>query len=296
MASFVKTGEHYFKSLNVLKEKSDNFVRTIEIVRNHMASVLQRLTQNQSCFNILSVGSGTGEVDMEILKVMKEELQRTQGRDQIKIYNRAIEPSEYACDLYKSAVKRVNDQQIDFDVRCQTFQEYKERGPEKPEECNKFDVIHFMHSIYYVDIEEALSHCIENELHTNGSLLCMVEGPDLISWVLDKQRFPDWHAKPGDSVPDSFKTVEKLFKFLGEAGWRYEVFNQESPIDVTDVFDPESTEGNLLLDFLTHSKNFRHTADEQLVKETLALIKELSTIKDERHFGKLTEYLIFIYK
>ena len=162
MASFVKTGEHYFKSLNVLKEKSDNFVRTIEIVRNHMASVLQRLTQNQSCFNILSVGSGTGEVDMEILKVMKEELQRTQGRDQIKIYNRAIEPSEYACDLYKSAVKRVNDQQIDFDVRCQTFQEYKERGPEKPEECNKFDVIHFMHSIYYVDIEEALSHCIEN--------------------------------------------------------------------------------------------------------------------------------------
>ena len=27
MASFVKTGEHYFKSLNVLKEKSDNFVR-----------------------------------------------------------------------------------------------------------------------------------------------------------------------------------------------------------------------------------------------------------------------------
>ena len=153
-----------------------------------------------------------------------------------------------------------------------------------------------MHSLYYVDIEEALSHCIENELHTNGSLLCMVEGPDLISWVLDKQRFPNWYAKPGDSVPDSFKTVEKLFKFLGEAGWRYEVFNQESPIDVTDVFDPESTEGNLLLDFLTHSKNFRHTAGEQLVKETLALIKELSTIKDERHFGKLTEYLIFIYK
>ena len=112
MASFVKKGEHYFKSLNVLKEKSDNFVRTIEIVRNHMASVIQRLTQNQSCFNILSVGSGTGEMDMEILKVMKEELQRTQGRDQIKIYNRAIEPSEYACDLYKSAVKRVNDQQI----------------------------------------------------------------------------------------------------------------------------------------------------------------------------------------
>ena len=72
MASFVKTGEHYYKSLDVFKEKSDEFVRNIEIVRYHMASVIQRLPQNQSCFNILSVGSGTGEMDMEILKIMKE--------------------------------------------------------------------------------------------------------------------------------------------------------------------------------------------------------------------------------
>ena len=235
MASFVKTGEHYYKSLDVFKEKSDEFVRNIEIVRYHMASVIQRLPQNQSCFNILSVGSGTGEMDMEILKIMKEELQRTQGRDQIKIYNRAIEPNEYACDLYKSTVKRVNDPQIDFDVRCQTFQEYEGRGPEKLEERTKFDVIHFMHSIYHLDIEESLSHCIENELSANGSLFVMVCGPDLICWVLDKQRFPDWYGKPGDSVPESFKTVEKLFKIVGEAGWRYDVRNQEYEIDVTDV-------------------------------------------------------------
>ena len=68
MASFVKTGEHYYKSLDVFKEKSGEFVRNIEIVRYHMASVIQRLPQNQSCFNILSVGSGTGEMDMEILE------------------------------------------------------------------------------------------------------------------------------------------------------------------------------------------------------------------------------------
>ena len=296
MASFCETRGHYHRSLDVFKKKSDEFVRNIELIRNHMASVIQRLPQNQPCFNILSVGSGTGEVDMEILKIMKEELQRAQGRDQIKIYNRAIEPNEYACDLYKSSVKRANDLQIDFDVRCQTFQEYKDQGAEKLEERTKFDVIHFIHSIYYVDIEEALSHCIENELHANGSLLFMVEGPDLICWVLDKQRFPDWYGKPGDSVPESFKTVEKLCKIVEEAGWRYDVYNQEYEIDVTEVFDAESTEGNLLLDFLTYSKNFRDTANEQVVKEKLALIKDHSTVKDERHFGKKMESLILIYK
>ena len=99
MASYFKTGEHYYKSLDVFKEKSGEFVKNIEIVRYHMPSVIQKLPQNQTCFNILSVGSGTGEVDMEILKIIKEELQRTRGRHQIKIYNRAIEPNECACDL-----------------------------------------------------------------------------------------------------------------------------------------------------------------------------------------------------
>ena len=164
-----------------------------------MPSVIQKLPQNQTCFNILSVGSGTGEVDMEILKIIKEELQRTRGRDQIKIYNRAIEPNERACDLYKSSVKRANDLQIDFDVRYQTFQQYKKQGPENREERTKFDIFHLMHSIYFLDIEESLSHCIENELNANASF-----------WVQYKEGLPDRYGKPDDS----FKTVEvkKIFK------------------------------------------------------------------------------------
>ena len=294
MASYFKTAEHYYKSLGVFKEKSGEFVKNIEIVRYHMSSVIQKLPQNQTCFNILSVGSGTGEVDMEILKIIKEELQLTRGRDQIKIYNRAIEPNECACDLYKSSVKRANDLQIDFDVRCQTFQQYKEHRPENGEERTKFDVIHLMHSIYFLDIEESLIHCMENELSANGSLFIMVEGPDLSFWVQYKERFSDRHAKPGDS----FKTVEveKIFKIIEEAGWRYDVHNLEYEIDVTDVFDAESTEGNLLLDFLTHIKNFRDTADEQVVEEKLALIKDLSTVKDERNFGNKMESFFLICK
>ena len=233
---------------------------------------------------------------MEILKIAKEELQKTQGCDQIKIYNRAIEVNEYACELYKSAVNRLNDQQIVFDVRCQSFEEYKERGNEETVQRTKFDVIYFTQRIYYLDIDESLSHCLENELNANVSLFIMVNGVDLIYWVLDKQHFPDWHGKPDDSVGKSYETEEKILKFVEEGGWRHEVFNQEHSIDVTDVFDAESTEGNLFLDFLTHQMNFRATADKQVVKETLALIKDLSTVRDKRNFGKLVEFLIFIKK
>ena len=265
-----------------------------------MPSVIQRLPnfgQERSCLNILSVGSGTGDIVVEILKLVKEELQRRQGYHQIKIYNRAIEPNEYSFYVYQAAVKNLDNQQIDFDLRRQTFEEHKAKGAEEPEERVKFDVIHFIHSIYYMDLEEALNHCVENELSTNGSLLCIVERSDLICWVLEKQRFPDWHGKPErDPCPERFETAEKIFQILRECGWKHEVYNHEFLIDVTDVFDEESREGNLLLDFLTHTANFRETGDQQLVKETLALIKDLSTVNDGKHFGERKESLIVIYK
>ena len=62
------------------------------------------------------------------------------------------------------------------------------------------------------------------------------------------------------------------------------------------MFDPRSTEGNLLLDFLTHTVNFRETADKQVVEETLDVIKDLTIVKDEKRFGEKKDSLVVIYK
>lgn len=162
MASFVSTEEYYYKSFDVFKKKTGEFIKNVEIMRDHLPSMIQRLPlgQQRSCLNILSVGSGTGEMDAEILNIVKQELEKSRGCHEMKIFNRAIEPNEYPCDLYKAAVKTRFDQQISFDLRLQTFEEYKER----PKEPMEFDIIHFIHSINYMDIEEAMKHCIDNEL------------------------------------------------------------------------------------------------------------------------------------
>ena len=68
------------------------------------------LEQERASFNILSVGSGTGDMDLEILKIVKGELQKNQGCHQMKIFNRAIELNKYPCDLYKAAIKNLNDE------------------------------------------------------------------------------------------------------------------------------------------------------------------------------------------
>ena len=109
---------------------------------------------------------------------------------------------------------------------------------------------------------------------------------DLISSVLEKKLFPDWHGTPDEKNPESFETAEKMFEIAEKHGWKHEVYTHEYSIDVTEIFDTQSTEGNLLLDFITHTENFRGTADKNLLQETLALIEDLSTLKDGKRLGK----------
>ena len=297
MPSFAFTGEYYYKSFDVMKNKTGEFFKNVEIMRDHMPSMIQKmlhLEQERTSFNILSVGSGTGDMDLEILKIVKDELQKSQGCHQMKIFNRAIELNKYPCDLYKAAIKNLNDQQTVFDVRQQNFEEYiKEFTMEQP----KFDIIHFIHSVgYYDDIEAVLKHCIENELNDKGRLVFIVERPDLYSRVVEKQLFPEKHENPAEEIPKSSEIAEKICEIAEKHGWKHEVYTVDYSIDVSEIFDPQSTEGNLLLDFITHTENFRGTADKKLMQETLALIEDLSTLKDGKRLGEKKESLIFVYK
>ena len=122
-----------------------------------------------------------------------------------------------------------------------------------------------------------------------------IEGLNLpfmvFNFIKSKQR-DQWH---GDLANNSLHDrAEALIQIAHKNSWKHEVYTIEYPIDVTEVFDPQSTEGNLLLDFLTHKVNFRETANKQLVEETLALIKDLSVVKEGKTIGKGIESLIVI--
>ena len=272
-------------------------MKNFELLRDHIPALIRRSTlpksQQRSCFNILSVGGGTGEMDIEIMKIIQEELLKSKQGRYIKMFNRAIEPNEYSCGLYKAAIKNLpsplNGQLTEFELFQQTFKEYKQ----SEKESVKFDMVHFMHSIYYVDVEQALIHCIEKELSDQGTVACIVEERDLSYWVTAKQA-NQWHGKDKDG--EIYETTDKMIKIANDNGWKHEIYTKEYYIDVTEVFDEKSTEGNLLLDFLTHTVDFRETADKQLVEETLALIKDLTIVKDGKRLGEKKESLLFIYK
>ena len=74
MASFA-SGERYVKSLNLFITKSGERLKNFKILQDHLPPLIQRLQiLPRPCIKILSVGSGTGEKDMDIVKLIKEEL------------------------------------------------------------------------------------------------------------------------------------------------------------------------------------------------------------------------------
>ena len=239
------------------------------MLQQHLPPLIRRmLPECRQHFNILSVGSGEGDVDMAILNIIKEELQKSDHGRQMNMFNRAVEPNEYMCGLYKGAIEKFSrslsdDRKTEFEIRQQTFQEYQEsqRHP------IKFDIVHFIHSIYYVDIEQTLRHCLDKELNDKGHFVSISMAHDLMYQVFMKQR-KDFHDK--ESADDSPEISEKITEVAKKNGWKFQVYTMEYSIDVTEVFDPNSSGGNLLLDFLTLTANFRETADKQQVEETVS--------------------------
>ena len=188
MTSFGLTSKEYYQNgFNIFLAKTGERSKNVKCLREHLPPLIQKLVpglEERSCFNVLSVGAGTGEMDIEIMKIVHSELQKSKLGSPLKIYNRGIEPNEYSCHLYRAAMEKLPSplyQQAETELHQQTFEEYRESQKGK-EESVKFDLVHFIQSIYYVDIEQAVVHCVEKEIGEHGVLVCIVADKGLTYW------------------------------------------------------------------------------------------------------------------
>jgi hypothetical protein len=171
-----------------------------------------------------------------------------------------------------------------------SFEEYvdSEHDP------NQYDMIHAIHSLYYVDcIESTLKHCYYNELKDKGVIACFLDNesnlPSIITLFLNKNQFKDKKA--------CICPAENVVRFAEKEKLKYEKFLIPFSVDVTSIFDESSEEGQYLLEFFTLEVGFRKTADQEVVKEVLKLLKDMSTKYDDgRLVVDVANELILIYK
>ena len=113
-----------------------------------------------------------------------------------------------------------------------TWQDYQEETKEDPD---NFHLIHFCQSIYFLNAEETLQHCLGSRLAEDELIICMIAGEDGPITRYYKE-FNFTHS-----------ATQTLIDIATKNGWRHEFFHLDQHVDVvTIIFDESSVEGNLL--------------------------------------------------
>ena len=212
-----------------------------------ISELLENHSSNNSPFRVLSVGSGEGENDINILKAFSKIGREKQKA--ISIINRVIEPDvgrlwkfrAKTANLFENLTEQIN---VDFEWVPMTFQEYTSQ---KKEDDAKFDVVHFIHSMYYLGIEDALVHCYEKVLGKEGIIISITQDEDDPMLKL-AAKFPN---QRNPSLPRN----KDVIALATQRRWKYFACPvNTNNLDITAIFDSSSWEGNYLLDFLINER------------------------------------------
>lgn len=289
------TAQEYWFNLRVFRDITKQNEKLYDFLSEVLPAAINVLKIDlckQKEINILSVGSGDGQTDLAIVKIVKEYIEKRkkhQGVEgAVKLLNRAIEPDEKALDVYENEVKSLQKDldNVVFDLQPpRVFDVYSA----EPKGDTKFDIVHFFHCFYYIDVEAALVHCYNSELRERGMIIiCLATSNHLICSIarLYKMKGPYCFDQINESIS---KTIEKH-------AWKCKEYIEEHDFDVSEVFDEKSKEGNAFLDFLMLTVHFRASTSPEDVQEVLDIIKKMSIYRDGKYYAKLQQRIAIIYK
>lgn len=163
-------GDEYLKRYKAFLAKYQLVEHNLETLGVCLPSAIKTFSFQEDVCKVLSVGAADGELDLQVVKVVKDISKK-------KVYNRVIEPNEYSLNRYRESITtklppELSGDNVIFDLgKPRTFQEYM---AEEKMDSVKFDIVHFIQSIYYMDMEEALTHCYNNELGEHGIIICII--------------------------------------------------------------------------------------------------------------------------
>ena len=260
------------------------------LINEGICEILERRA-NQEPFRVLSVGSGEGQNDINILKALTDSSWRADG-EAVSMINRVVEPHVGRLDKFRLKTENLHEHfesgaNIDFEWIPMTYQKYKSQ---KKADDITFDLIHFTHSIYYVGVEEALVHCYEKELGRQGIIISIAQSEDdpMLKFA---RKFPNQRSP-------SFPRNRDVVAVAEQKGWKYFACPGDCNIlDITPIFDSSSSVGSYLLDFLTNQKDVRQNEDEETVKKMLKFWKRQSCInEDGRRIVGIIDNAVIILK
>ncbi|XP_078408606.1 histamine N-methyltransferase [Cetorhinus maximus] len=271
MKSFTLGFVHHLKAFKVFLECSTEYMCMEKFIDENLPNIIVSIgKKGGSSLNVLGVGSGSGKIDFEILNKIQS---KCPG---LSIHNEVVEPNPEQISSYKELVKEKGPGlNISFTWNQMRSEEYEKQNKERNEN-KKFDFIHMIQMLYFVESIHDTIKYFHSLLETNGKFL-IITVSDNSGWHPLWKRF-GFHFPSNSLFLDVCKTLDEM-------GMKCQIHELPSDINITECFIEGNEIGELLLDFLTGTVHFRETAPADLKTEVLQYLRQPQCSREEN--GKI---------
>ncbi|NXK87879.1 HNMT methyltransferase, partial [Formicarius rufipectus] len=257
MRSLLTDPDRYLQSFRLFLEKSTEHQSMRDFMERQLPDVIASIGNGKSTINVLSVGGGAGEMDLLILSKIQA---RYPG---VTINNDVIEPSADQISKYKERVAQTSNLgNVKFTWHQETAGEYESRMKAE-KKSKKWDFIHMIQMLYYVKDIPATVRYFHSLLEPQAKLLIIL--------VSGNSGWETLWKKYGSSFPlddlCSYVSSGDFPRLLDSAGLKYQLYELPSHMDITSCFIEGDKDGELLLDFLTETREFSKTAPAELKQQ-----------------------------
>ncbi|XP_068614016.1 histamine N-methyltransferase-like [Brachionichthys hirsutus] len=264
LRSLVSDDARYLKSFELFLQRSSEHQCMQKFIHSELPATLQSIGNGASHLNVIGVGSGSGEIDLEMLSELHLK------HPGATVDNEVVEPNPGQLRQYKALVAKTPDlDYITFNWNEMTSEEFEDEWKEK-KMTKTADFIHMFQVLYYVKDPEATISFFRSLLNKNGKLLiCLVSGKS--GW---RKLWQSYMGQLGHKRTNQYVTTGHIKSMLDSKGVSYQSYELQSQMDITECFTEGDEKGELLLDFLTEVLHFSKTAPPELKAGVMELLHQ----------------------
>ncbi|XP_041857666.1 histamine N-methyltransferase isoform X1 [Melanotaenia boesemani] len=263
LKSLVIDDNRYQEAFHLFLERSSEHQCMRDFIQKKLPDILASIGDGKSQLNVIGVGSGAGEIDLEMLSELH------QKHPKVMVDNEVVEPSSQQLHNYKVLVSQKPElNYAKFTWNKMTASEFEEQWKLK-KMTKKADFIHMIQMLYYVKDPGATISFFQSLLDKNGKILIiLVSGAS--GWG---KLWRTYRTQLCNTEISQCVTTGDIKSFLDSKGVNYQSYELLSQMDITECFTEGDRKGELLLDFLTEALNFSKTASPELKAGVLKLLR-----------------------
>ncbi|XP_034430021.1 histamine N-methyltransferase A-like [Hippoglossus hippoglossus] len=261
------------QSFQFYLEQSGEHEAIVQSVHSLLPAEFKRIGEGKSGLDVLGVGSGGGEVDVQMLSLLQSTFPA------VPITADIVEGSAALTENFKALVAKTTSlQKVQFAWHIMHSEDYEKQVKAKGD-VKKFDFIHMIQMLYYVDSVADTIKFYHNLLKNNGTLMIVIEtahgGWDTLWKTFKKELCVD--------AITEYRSSAEVISCLKSQGLKYDEHIIHNTFDITECYDPNSTTGARMLNFMTQTKNFHQSFSQEVRAGILDLLRnKCSTVKDGR--------------